>query len=242
VKQHLTILELADEGRLPKRIDGASDLPVAVVQELIDAGYLKAIDASSFSGPAYLEPKITFAGREYLDGLRKEMQEVDMQAKKEKEPTLGSAQGMLDVRDVWSEIESEYDESKKSFGKRISFVKDEFKRKVIYRDIEQAFTLARGGFNKPAVVLAGGVIEELLRLYLEHRGVTPRNRNLDSYIKACEDEGLLKTAISRLADAVRQFRNIVHLEKEISTRHTISKATAKAAVSSIFMIANDFGP
>jgi hypothetical protein len=165
-----------------------------------------------------------------------------MQARKDKERTLASAEGVPDARDVWPEIESEYDESKKSFGKKINFVKDGFKRKVIYRDIQQAFVLARAGFNKPAVVLAGGVIEELLRLYLNYKGLAPPNNKLDSYIKACEDNGLLKEAISKLADCVREFRNIVHLEREGSARYTIQKATAKAAVASIFTIANDFRP
>ena len=164
-----------------------------------------------------------------------------MQANGDKERTLASPQDTLGVRDVWSEIESEYGVSKKSFGKRINFVKDGFKRKVIYRDTEQAFMLARQGFTKPAVVLAGGVIEELLRLYLERKGVTPRNNNLHSYTRAREEKDLLKGAINKLADSVRQFRNIVHLERESSAKHTILKATAKAAVASVFTIANDFG-
>ncbi len=142
--------------------------------------------------------------------------------------------------DTWHEIEREYDVSKKSFGKKINFVRDQFKRKVIFRDVEQAFLLAHNGFHKPSVILAGGVVEELLRLYLAHKNVTPTRNNLDTYIRACEDNGLLKTAIHKLADSVRQFRNIVHLERESSTRHTISKATAKGAVSSVFTIANDF--
>ena len=142
--------------------------------------------------------------------------------------------------DTWHEIEREYDVSKRSFGKKINFVRDQFKRKVIFRDVEQAFLLAHNGFHKPSVVLAGGVVEELLRLYLAHKNVTPTRNNLDTYIRACEDNGLLKTAIHKLADSVRQFRNIVHLERESSTRHTISKATAKGAVSSVFIIANDF--
>ncbi len=136
---------------------------------------------------------------------------------------------------------TEYGESKRSFAKRINFVKDQFKRKVIFRDVEQAFLLARHGFSKPSVVLAGGVIEELLRLYLETKNIRPARNNLDAYIKACEDNGLLKTAIHRLADSIRQFRNIVHLERESSSKYSISKATAKGAVSSVFTIANDFG-
>jgi len=211
------------------------------VQELIDAGYLKAIDASSFDGLAYIEPEITLAGREYLARLKERTKEKQMEPKKQKGTMLDLATGISNVTDAWNGIEREYDVSKRSFGKKISFVKEEFKRKIIFRDLEQAFLLANHGFHKSSVILAGGVIEELLRLYLAHKNVAPGKNNLDSYIKACEDNGLLKAAIHRLADSVRQFRNIVHLERESSSRYSISKATAKGAVSSVFTIVNDFG-
>jgi hypothetical protein len=241
MKQHLIILELAAQGKLPEKIDSASHLSVTVARELIDAGYLKAIDASSHDGIAYIGPKITLAGREYRARLRKRTEGKEMQANRHKERPLDLAAGISGVTDAWLEIEREYDVSKRSFGKRINFVKDEFKRKVIFRDVDQAFLLAQHGFHKSSVVLAGGVIEELLRLYLEHKNVVPAKNNLDSYIKTCEDNGLLKSAIHRLADSVRQFRNIVHLERESSPKYSISKATAKGAVSSVFTIANDFG-
>ncbi|GEM_PF-1386673 len=140
---------------------------------------------------------------------------------------------------AWSQIEREYGVPKRTLGKRISFVKDGFKRKVIFRDIEQAYLLANYGFHKPAVILAGGVIEELLRLYLAHEKVKPDKDNLESYIKACETSGLIKGAIPKLADSVRLFRNIVHLAREISSRESISRAKAKGAVSSVFTIANE---
>ncbi len=141
---------------------------------------------------------------------------------------------------AWSEIEKQYGVSKKMLGKRISFVEDEFKRKIIFRDIEQASLLADSGFNKSSIILAGGVIEELLRLYLEHRTIKPDRNDLFSYIKACEENHLLKNAIQQLADSVRQFRNLVHLGAEASAKHSISKATAKGAVASVFTITNDF--
>jgi hypothetical protein len=119
-------------------------------------------------------------------------------------------------------------------------VRDEFKRKVIFRDIEQTFSLAQSGLNKPAVILAGGGVEELLHYYLSFRSIAAESDTLDAYIRACEKDGLLKAAISKLPDSVRQYRNIVHLRQESSPKHTIGKATAKAAVASIFMIANDF--
>jgi hypothetical protein len=142
-------------------------------------------------------------------------------------------------RSAWLAIEREYGVSKRTLGKRVSFVKDKFKRKVIFRDIEQAWALAKYDFHKPAVILAGGVIEELLRLYLEYKNVTAERNNLDSYIKACDKNGFMKGAIHKLADSVRQFRNIVHLENEVSSKDSISKAAAKGAVASVFTIANE---
>ena len=150
---------------------------------------------------------------------------------------------MITVRtskENWEAIRCEYDISKKDFGKKINFVSDSFKRTIIFRDVEHAFILASQGFSKPALILAGGVIEELLRQYLEHKNIKAKCEKFFSYIDACEDNGLLKRGVSRLTDSVRDFRNLVHLANEKTRRDTVSKATAKGAVSSIFTIANDF--
>jgi len=237
MKEHEYALFLAARGKLPENIGGSSRPSVTVIGELVDAGLIKAIDASSMDGPAYLNSQITLTGREYLANLRKE---ADHTIVVETNKTgAGMGKDLSQSPRVWSEIQAEYDMSKKQLGKRISFVKDEFKRKVIFRDIEQAFWLAQNGFNKPSVILAGGVVEELLRLFLEHKNLKPEINSLDSYIKCCEKHGFIKDAIHNLADSVRQFRNIVHLEKEKSAKRSISKATAKGAVSSIFTIANE---
>jgi hypothetical protein len=144
------------------------------------------------------------------------------------------------TKEIWESIKSEYDISRREFGKKINFVKDPFKRKILFRDVEQAFVLASQGFSKPAIILAGGVIEELLRLYLEHKNIQAQGDKFFQYIDACEKKGIMKPAISKLTDSVRDFRNLVHLKNEKEKRHTISMATAKGAVSSIFTIANDF--
>jgi hypothetical protein len=145
-----------------------------------------------------------------------------------------------DSAKAWDDIKKEYDVSKRTFGRKINFVTNSFKRKIIFRDVEQAYLLAKYGFSKPAVILAGSVIEELLRIYLQYKNIMPDNNTFDSYIKCCENNRLMKSAISKLTDSVRHFRNLVHLERESSPRSTISKATAKGAVSSIFTIVNDF--
>ena len=141
---------------------------------------------------------------------------------------------------VWAEIKKDFDISKRVYGLKIHFVTDSFKRNIIFRDIAQAYFFAQNGFNKPAVILAGGVIEELLRLYLNYKNINPENNTFNEYIKACDTEGLLKKGISKLSDSLRDFRNVVHLENEKSSRYTISKVTAKGAITSIFTISNDF--
>lgn len=140
---------------------------------------------------------------------------------------------------LWIDIEKEYGISKRSFGKKINFVKDDFKRKIIFRDIEQAYFLAFNGFCKPAVIISGSVIEELLRLYLQNQNINLSGKTLDYYIKTCAEKGILKTAVHKLADTFREFRNFVHIAKEESSRQSISTPIAKSAVASIFTIAKD---
>jgi len=142
--------------------------------------------------------------------------------------------------EVWRDVKVEFGITKKGFAKKIGFVRDRSARAAIFRDIEDSFTLSRSGFPKPAVILAGGVIEELLRLYLKSKSVSPKPATFEGYITACEKKGLLKKSISRLSDSLRHFRNLVHLSREKTPKHKISVAAAKVTVGSIFTIANDF--
>lgn len=141
---------------------------------------------------------------------------------------------------IWSNIFNDFEITKPGLGKKINFVTDEFKRKIIFRDIEQSYLLAQNGFSKPAVIIAGSVIEELLRLYLIAKKVKPEFDNFDGFIIACESNNLLTKGMSRLGDSVRHFRNLVHLEKENTPKKTVTKANAKSAVASLFSIIHDF--
>jgi len=146
----------------------------------------------------------------------------------------------MDDQYSWVTIAEEFGITKKEFGRKINFVKGDFLRSIIFRDIEHAYVLAKNGFSKPSVILSGSIIEELLRQYLLQKKIKPSNNTFDEYIKTCSNNGLLKKAIYSLSDSVRHFRNIVHIENEKSKKHSISKATAVGAVSFVFTIANDF--
>jgi hypothetical protein len=141
---------------------------------------------------------------------------------------------------VWNDIAAEYNISKQTFGKKFNFVKDPYKRKIIFRDVEQAYILSNNGFAKPAIILAGGVIEELLRLFLESKNQLPNNKTFDTYIKVCQQNGYLKSGVTQLSDSARHFRNLVHLEKELNSKTALSRATAKSVVSTIFIIIHNF--
>lgn len=143
-------------------------------------------------------------------------------------------------KNCWDGIEKDFGISKRVFGKKINFVKSQFKREIIFRDVEQAYLLVKNGFNKPAVILAGGVIEELLRLFLDNKNENVKNKRFEELIEICQRKGFLKEEISNLASAIRRFRNSVHLATEKSPKYTISKATASATVALIFTIVNDF--
>lgn len=173
----------------------------------------------------------------------KQNSETRILAHIEPEYQIGPTLSATSSETNWEAIKREFNVTKVSFGKNINFIKDPFKRNIIFRDVEEAYALASAGFYKPAVILAGGVIEELLRLYLEQKGIRPQKplkTDFNGYIQTCIQKRLLKDSVSHLSDSVRGFRNLVHLSAEETKKHTISKATAIGAVSSIFTIANDF--
>lgn len=136
----------------------------------------------------------------------------------------------------WALIETEFSISKRTFGKRINFVKDKHKRTAIFRDVAHSFILQKLRAPKPAVILAGSVVEELLRLLLVSKGFKPSGRTFDSYIKDCEKHKLLKAATISLFDSVRHFRNHVHLQSEQEPSDALKSATARSAIASVFVL------
>lgn len=69
--EHRKILERAAANKLPDRIGEGSELSAEAFRELYEQGFVAAIDVSSDDGRAYLEPRATIAGREYLNELQR---------------------------------------------------------------------------------------------------------------------------------------------------------------------------
>jgi hypothetical protein len=63
----ISILKLAQDQKLPENLKSDSGLNLDCIKDLIERGYIQAIDISSKSGVGFMEPKITIAGVEYLE-------------------------------------------------------------------------------------------------------------------------------------------------------------------------------
>ncbi|HFL5188139.1 TPA: hypothetical protein ACG354_002410 [Escherichia coli] len=69
MEQHTTILQALANGSFGNFINESSDMDINIFEELLSAGMVTAIDASTLDGKEYLDPKITLNGRQYLSQL-----------------------------------------------------------------------------------------------------------------------------------------------------------------------------
>lgn len=127
MEEHRNILERAESGDLPGKLDERSSIPVQVVRELVEAGYLSALDASSMDGLAYVEPRITLAGRRFLKTLREE----------DKIPHSELVRGLEQMRDMLTAVATG--------GPRIDRVNDEYR--ALYARVDQL--LSEIGIQNP---------------------------------------------------------------------------------------------
>jgi hypothetical protein len=66
MKEHADLLRTIIDRGVIERVDDSSDIDVALVKELYDAGLIDAADACSFDGLEFLDVKPNFQGREWL--------------------------------------------------------------------------------------------------------------------------------------------------------------------------------
>lgn len=222
----LKILLKASNCELPDNINENSIIDINRFKSLVDDGYIEAIDASDSDGLEYIDPQITISGREFLE-------------KYIKEETTKSSQRFQET-DGWEIIEENYGISKLKFGKKINFIEDRKIRKIIFRDTAQAFLLESQGYFKPAIILSGGIIEELLRNYLHKKELVPKRNTLDEYINTCKENKILGNAIVNMGHYVRLMRNLVHIQRESKDETIIDQALAKGIISTIITITNSF--
>lgn len=141
-------------------------------------------------------------------------------------------------KNIWDEIKADYGVSKQLLGKKLKFITPRNKKEIIFRDIGHAYYFSKNSFPKPAIILAGGIIEEILKSFLEFNDIDAVHKSFNQIIALCESKELIDIANIRLSDSIRYFRNLVHIDKEYNSSLIISNSMAVGAVSSIFTIVN----
>lgn len=160
--------------------------------------------------------------------------------KQNRSPFLGRLiENKGDSSTAWKYIKSNYGLNQRTIALKINFIKDSFKRSVILRDIKDAVFALENNMPKIAVVLSGGVIEEILRCRLESKSIRPEKENFCDYIHTCYKNNIIKKNTASILDAIRDFRNLVHLRNEKSKKDAISRNEASTAINSIFTLIKD---
>ena len=149
---------------------------------------------------------------------------------------------MINNTSVWKFIKNDYGISKNIFGKNLNFIKNKHTRGVIFRDVAHSYLLLHDGFLKSAIILAGSIIEEILRQFLLAQNIRPDKDTFEKYIDACYKYDILKKGTNQLTESLRLFRNISHISREIQDNIKVSKSIAAGAVASIFTIVNNLNP
>lgn len=151
---------------------------------------------------------------------------------------LGQSPRRRSVKDDWAPISQHYGLSRKQVIRKLRFIGSITTKRALLRDIVHAHGCLEHHFYKSALVLSGGVIEEIIRQKLISCKVDA-GASFSDHIKNARESKIFKNSIASLSDSIRDFRNHVHVAKESEKKHAISRATASIAVSAIFTVLND---
>lgn len=133
--------------------------------------------------------------------------------KKMKNKTRQKISQKLKGRTAWNkEIGWGVIEKKKiSISKKglLNFIQDQKTKSILTRDYAYAEICKEQGMFKPAIILYGSIIEEILRYILKSED------NFSKLINKAQDKKLIEASLIRKIDFIRDFRDYVHIFLEI---------------------------
>lgn len=127
-------------------------------------------------------------------------------------------------------------------GNDFSFVADKRIRKIVERDDRELGNLRDSPALKSRMILAGGLIEALLLDALQTNETAALRAKraekkpllewgLSSLIDVAVELRIITSAVEKLGDGVREFRNLVHPGRELVSGYEIEEEEAKIAES-----------
>jgi len=116
----------------------------------------------------------------------------------------------------------------------LQFVCDPLLRQQLASDWREAETVFAAKAWKATTVLCGAVMEGIL--YDAIRGLEPNassKSSLSDLLHKAEELGILKRAMVHIGQAVREYRNLIHPERQLALGATVSEHEAQIAMSSV---------
>jgi len=132
-----------------------------------------------------------------------------------------------------------------------SFIRDPVLRDIVERDWDEAQRAYIAQCWKSVVILTGGAIEALLldRILKEQARATsaksaprkePSKWELSDLIRVGVEIGIVEPGAETLANAVRQYRNLVHPGVELRSGLSVGKLEADSGLTVTKIICRDF--
>ncbi|MFN0007021.1 MAG: hypothetical protein ACKVXR_03860 [Planctomycetota bacterium] len=136
-------------------------------------------------------------------------------------------------------MRSQHSELDVQFG----FVRDPALRRQLWSDWQEVQRVLKVKAWKACTVLCGSVIEGILYDALYAVSATyerdapelkqPKRARLSDLVEEAKKRGILRGANSHLSHAIREFRNLIHPERQLDLGLAVSEEQAQIAVSSV---------
>lgn len=132
----------------------------------------------------------------------------------------------------------------------LDFMVDGDLRAIVERDLDELDAAIVAGLHKCSAILAGSVVEGLLidmldqnraiaQTHMAQRRHFPEDASLGDLVDIATKEMLLEAVASGLVDHLKDFRDLVHPDRERRTKPKVDAATAGALVSLLRLVVRD---
>ena len=122
-------------------------------------------------------------------------------------------------------------------------------RSIVDRDLDELDAAIRAGLHKCSAILAGSIVEALLIDMLDQnraiasshlkRKKFPEEASLGELVTIATAEGLLEAMATGLVEHLKDFRDLVHPDRERRTKPKVDATTAAALVSLLGLVVRD---
>jgi hypothetical protein len=123
-----------------------------------------------------------------------------------------------------------------------SLIRNREIRKILISDFRDLQGCLENGLWKPAVVLAGSIIEAVIFDFLVSEGVAIEdisNVTLGGLISRAKDKSVINEKTEKISSAIKDYRNLIHPGRSVADGLSAEQATAEIASSLLSLVLDD---